>query len=90
MVSELNSLVNQMHDQQDLQIEIIGHTNTRPPHPYCDQLSMKRINEIQSYLTDNGIEANRLKLIPMGKRYPMYTEDRQAENQRVEVIFRNK
>lgn len=69
-------------------IEIGGHTNTIPSHAYCDELSSKRAANVADYLYDRGIPANRVTHKGYGKRQPI-TEDRSLNgrrlNQRVEV-----
>jgi len=69
-------------------IEIGGHTNTIPPHAYCDALSEKRARNVANYLYDKGIPQNRLEFKGYGKRQPI-TDDKsrvgKRKNQRVEV-----
>ena len=69
-------------------IEIGGHTNTIPSHAYCDKLSNERARNVANYLYEKGIRENRLTYKGYGKREPI-TEDRSTaskrKNQRVEV-----
>lgn len=69
-------------------IEIGGHTNTIPPHEYCDRLSGQRARNVAEYLYDKGIPENRLAYKGYGKRQPI-TDDKSVvgrrKNQRVEV-----
>jgi len=69
-------------------IEIGGHTNTIPPHAYCDALSEKRARNVANYLYEKGIPENRLQYKGYGKRQPI-TDDKsrvgKRKNQRVEV-----
>ena len=73
---------------QNVIIEIGGHTNTIPPHSYCDALSEKRARNVANYLYDKGIRENRLTFKGYGKREPI-TDDKsrvgKKKNQRVEV-----
>ncbi len=73
---------------QNVVIEIGGHTNTIPPHSYCDALSAKRARNVANYLYDKGIPENRLTFKGYGKREPI-TDDKsrvgKRKNQRVEV-----
>ncbi len=73
---------------QSVVIEIGGHTNTIPPHSYCDALSAKRARNVANYLYDKGIPENRLTFKGYGKREPI-TDDKsrvgKRKNQRVEV-----
>jgi outer membrane protein OmpA-like peptidoglycan-associated protein len=69
-------------------VEIGGHTNTIPPHEYCDKLSSARAKNVAKYLSDRGIDSKRVKYKGYGKREPLTdatsTAGRQR-NQRVEV-----
>lgn len=71
-------------------IEIGGHTNTIPPHSYCDLLSTKRAESVKEYIVERGIASNRIKFKGYGKREPL-TESTslsgRRKNQRVEVTI---
>ena len=73
---------------QNVVVEIGGHTNTIPPHEYCDQLSTERARSVAEYITNRGINASRISYKGYGKREPL-TESRSSsarkKNQRVEV-----
>ena len=71
-------------------IEIGGHTNTIPPHSYCDKLSAERASSVRSYIIDRGIKADRITFKGYGKREPLTEETSLAgrkKNQRVEVTI---
>ena len=71
-------------------IEIGGHTNTIPPHSYCDELSARRASSVRSYIVDRGIVADRITYKGYGKREPLTEETSLAgrkKNQRVEVTI---
>lgn len=69
-------------------VEIGGHTNTIPPHEYCDQLSSARARKVAEFLYTKGIPKERVSFKGYGKREPLTdstsTQGRQR-NQRVEV-----
>jgi len=69
-------------------VEIGGHTNTIPPHEYCDQLSSARARKVAEFLYSKGIPKDRVSFKGYGKREPLTdstsTQGRQR-NQRVEV-----
>ena len=77
-----------LNANQNVIIEIGGHTNTIPPHSYCDALSEKRAQNVANYLYEKGIRENRLTFKGYGKREPI-TDDKsrvgKRKNQRVEV-----
>ncbi len=69
-------------------IEVGGHTNTIPPHEFCDKLSTERAKSVASYLIKKGIPASRIKFKGYGKRNPLNkkkTASARAMNQRVEI-----
>ena len=71
-----------------IKIEIGGHTNTIPPHEYCDMLSTNRAKTVATYLYKRGIDTDRITYVGYGKRKPL-TEERNSsarrKNQRVEL-----
>jgi outer membrane protein OmpA-like peptidoglycan-associated protein len=73
---------------QNVVVEIGGHTNTIPPHDYCDKLSTERARSVAEYITNRGINTSRISYKGYGKREPL-TESRSSsarkKNQRVEV-----
>jgi len=74
-------------------IEIGGHTNTVPPHEYCDRLSTQRAQNVAYYLYQKGIPESRLSYRGYGKRKPL-TDDKslagRQKNQRVEIKILSK
>lgn len=69
-------------------VEIGGHTNTIPPHEYCDQLSSARAKGIADYLIKRGIEIKRVSSKGYGKREPLTDSESlqgRQRNQRVEI-----
>ncbi|MEL7047217.1 MAG: OmpA family protein, partial [Pseudomonadota bacterium] len=69
----LNQLYDFLQDNQDVRIEIGGHTNGYPPHHYCDSLSEVRAQAVVQYLQKKGIASNRLEFKGYGKRQPIAT-----------------
>lgn len=74
----------------DIVIEIGGHTNTKPPDYYCDQLSSQRAKAVTEYLIANGVSSEQLEYKGYGKRKPLIPDDHysraaQRKNQRVEI-----
>jgi outer membrane protein OmpA-like peptidoglycan-associated protein len=71
-----------------VKIEIGGHTNTIPPHVYCDKLSKERAKSVAEYVIYRGIDTARVEYKGYGKREPL-TESKSTsarkKNQRVEV-----
>ena len=84
----LNELYDFLSANPSVVIEIGGHTNTIPPHEYCDKLSTERAKTVAEYFYKKGIPVKRLSYKGYGKRQPISDstslEGRQ-KNQRVEV-----
>jgi len=71
-----------------VKIEIGGHTNTIPPHEYCDKLSTSRAKGVAQFLFTRGIAKSRVSYKGYGKREPLTDSTSNAgrqKNQRVEV-----
>ena len=69
-------------------VEIGGHTNTIPPHEYCDKLSASRARKVAEYLYDRGVPKSRVTYKGYGKREPLTDSTSAAgrqKNQRVEI-----
>jgi outer membrane protein OmpA-like peptidoglycan-associated protein/sugar lactone lactonase YvrE len=77
-----------LHANISVVVEIGGHTNTIPPHEYCDQLSAARAKGIAEYLIKRGIDPNRVSYKGYGKREPLTDSESlqgRQRNQRVEI-----
>lgn len=84
----LNELYDFLDENQDVIVEIGGHTNNQPTHEYCDDLSTNRAKAVASYLVKKGIESRRVKFKGYGKRNPIasnQTKNGRQKNQRVEI-----
>lgn len=84
----LFKLVQFMKNNPSVSIEVGGHTNSLPPHEYCDKLSSDRSKNVAEYLIKNGIDRRRITSRGYGKRKPIAdneTESGKQQNQRVEV-----
>lgn len=69
-------------------IEVGGHTNSLPEDEYCDRLSTARAKNIALYLYDRGISQSQISYKGYGKRQPIATNqtvDGRRRNQRVEI-----
>ncbi len=77
-----------MNANKNVVVEIGGHTNTIPPHEYCDRLSTSRAKKVAEFLYDRGVGEDRITYKGYGKREPL-TESTTAQgrqrNQRVEI-----
>lgn len=85
-------VLEEIHDflaeNEDVVIEIGGHTNGLPDHEYCDRLSAQRAKSVVDYLRTHGIPDQQLTFKGYGKRRPIApnnTEAGRKQNQRVEI-----
>jgi outer membrane protein OmpA-like peptidoglycan-associated protein len=86
----LEELSEFLSTNKDVVIEIGGHTNTIPPHAYCDRLSEERAKAVTDYLKAQGIPESQLEYKGYGKRDPLsindkYNKEERRRNQRVEI-----
>ncbi|MFT6166640.1 MAG: outer membrane protein OmpA-like peptidoglycan-associated protein [Vicingaceae bacterium] len=87
---ELNELVAIMEEFQDLNIEIIGHTDNVGAEAANLELSRKRAIAVKKYLYDLGIPNRRLQHNAKGELSPIAdnaTEVGKSKNRRVEFRF---
>ena len=75
-----NSLVN---------VQVVGHTDSRGSESYNQGLSERRAAAVADYLTNNGVSGSRLSSAGMGESQPVAdnsTEDGRYQNRRVELV----
>jgi outer membrane protein OmpA-like peptidoglycan-associated protein len=86
--NELNKLETMMLQNQNLKVEIAGHTDSYGTKAYNLFLSQKRAETVKDYLTKKGIDARRIKAVGYGKSKPLASNDDEDEgrelNRRVE------
>jgi len=85
--NELNELISLMNNFQDLEVQIIGHTDDVGSLEKNLELSIKRAIAVKDYMILHGIEAQRLNT--EGKGETQFISDNnselgRAENRRVE------
>lgn len=75
---------------EDVIVEIGGHTNGACDHPYCDRLSESRAKSVSDYLIAKGIPMERVRYKGYGKRKPVASNANSQgmrKNQRVEITI---
>ncbi|NNE28222.1 MAG: OmpA family protein [Saprospiraceae bacterium] len=86
----LDELFRFMMLNEDISIEVGGHTNNRCQVEFCQMLSEARAKSVVEYLVDKGIPEYRLKYKGYGKSEPIATNNTatgRKRNQRVEVTI---
>ncbi len=76
-----------LNDETELNVEILGHTDSQGPAAFNLKLSQQRADAVLTFLTDNGISAARLTAIGKGEDMPIAdnsNEKGRMENRRVE------
>ena len=76
-------------DNQNVYLEIQGHTDSTGPAPYNQQLGLKRAEAVRRQLHSQGVALDRMATISYGEeapREPNSTADGRALNRRVEIV----
>ncbi|MBC8440112.1 MAG: OmpA family protein [Deltaproteobacteria bacterium] len=84
----LDKVIDVLKSRSDLFVKIQGHTDSIGTKAYNDVLSLRRAEAVKAYLTDKGIDKNRLSCEGFGFSKPVEsnkTEKGRALNRRVEL-----
>ncbi len=85
---ELNKLEAMMKQNQNLQVEISGHTDFIGTNLFNKVLSQRRAEAVKSFLVSKGIDTRRIKTVGHGEEKPLASNDDEQEgrslNRRVE------
>ncbi len=88
----LERLVGFLQRYPERRVEIEGHTDNVGASAYNFGLSQRRAESVLSYLTQRGVEANRLSALGLGQERPIASNQTAAgrqQNRRVEIIIEN-
>lgn len=88
---EAEQIYQQIAGRQNVEIIIVGHTDTAASSTYNDALSLRRAEKVRQNLIDAGITAEIIRVSGMGERELLLeTPDStpQPENRRVEINVR--
>ncbi|HEY3402873.1 MAG TPA: PorP/SprF family type IX secretion system membrane protein [Ohtaekwangia sp.] len=86
----LDQLAEALHDNPDLNIRIVGHTDNVGSDKFNLKLSVARARSVYQYLVDRGVEPDRIAVDGKGMREPLNenrTEQERADNRRVELTI---
>lgn len=88
--NELNKLERMMQQNQNIQVEISGHTDNIGTWNYNMFLSRRRAEAVKDFLTGKGIDARRVKAKGYGESKPLASNDDEKDgreiNRRVEFL----
>ena len=77
-----------LKDNDFLNIEVAGHTDSRGKASLNKRLSQQRANSVRAILISLGINKNRLKAVGYGEKFPIAKDDKNGLseiNRRVEI-----
>jgi len=83
----LDAVAETLERQEDLKVEIAGHTDSVGSEAYNTLLSQQRADAVRTYLTGKGIEGERMTAVGYGEAEPVASNDSDAgrrANRRVE------
>ena len=83
----LDGVAETLKGQEDLKVEIAGHTDSVGSEAYNTLLSQQRADSVRTYLTGKGIDAKRMTAVGYGEAEPVAsndTEEGRRNNRRVE------
>jgi outer membrane protein OmpA-like peptidoglycan-associated protein len=85
---ELNKLETMMKQNQNLKVELSGHTDFVGAKKFNKRLSEKRAAAVKSFLVSKGVDTRRIKTVGYGEERPLASNDDEKEgrslNRRVE------
>ncbi|MEL7147545.1 MAG: OmpA family protein, partial [Bacteroidota bacterium] len=90
-IPELEVLTDFLMRNNDIKVEIRGHTDNLGTPAYNLDLSKKRAKAVYQFLIDKGISQSRLLYTGKGSKYPVATNESEAgrqQNRRIEFIIR--
>ncbi len=91
-LEELQKLYHHLETNQNVTIEIYGHTDAIGTQSRNEQLSQERANAVADYLMSLGLDSERIKWFGYGSAKPVTTNDTdegRAQNRRVEFQLFN-
>ncbi len=88
--AELNQLADMLSENPNVKIELSGHTDNQGSSKLNLSLSQERVNKVKMYLTEHGVEGNRIKGKGYGGTKPIASnasEETRKLNRRVEITI---
>ena len=87
----LDSAVAVIRDHREVQLDVVGHTDSSGPEEYNQRLSERRAQAAVDYLVSKGVDRSQLRAVGRGEASPVAsndTRDGRARNRRVELVVR--
>ncbi|MEL7045406.1 MAG: OmpA family protein [Pseudomonadota bacterium] len=89
--SSLRAAVDVVRDNSAVELDLVGHTDSRGSDAYNQGLSERRARAALDYLVSLGVPEGQLRAVGRGESSPVAdnsTEDGRARNRRVEIVVR--
>ncbi len=89
--SALRAAVDVVRDNSAVELDLVGHTDSRGSDAYNQALSERRAKAALDYLVSLGVPAGQLRAVGRGESSPVAsnsTDDGRARNRRVELVVR--
>ena len=86
---ELDKLVELLEKNPDMDVDVIGHTDSSGNAGANKKLSEERAEAVEEYLVENGIDRDRINARGYGESYPIAsngTSSGRLKNRRIEII----
>jgi len=87
----LDKVANVISEYDKTAIHVIGHTDSTGSESYNQQLSEKRAGSVARYLSQNGVQRDRMRMAGRGELRPVSDNDTSAgrsQNRRVEIYLK--
>jgi len=86
----LDRVASFLNENQGTKVMIEGHTDSRGPDQYNQELSQRRAQAVADALAFRGIDRGRIEAVGKGESLPVASNDSaagQQQNRRVELVF---
>lgn len=90
-ITILDEAVTALNHRTDIDVDVVGHTDSTGPAAYNQGLSERRAKSVYDYFISKGINADRLTTKGYGETKPAYsnaTREGRAKNRRVELVVK--
>lgn len=87
----LNKVADVVAEYDKTAIHVIGHTDSTGSQSYNQQLSEKRAGSVARYLSQNGVQRDRMRMAGRGEELPVANNSSSAgrsQNRRVEIYLK--
>lgn len=90
VASTLNKLAGFMREHPEQEVVVEGHTDSRGPEAYNQQLSEQRAEAVKQAMVDRGVDGARIQTRGLGESQPVASNETSGGrqlNRRVEIVF---